>query len=44
MMITMLAALAEMESDLLVERKQASVARAKSEGKAWGGPSKNKAE
>src|SRR3954470_20881212 len=36
MMLTMLAAVAEMERDLLVERTQAGLARAKSEGKTLG--------
>ena len=36
MMLTMLAAVAEMERDLLVERTQAGVARAKNEGKKLG--------
>jgi putative DNA-invertase from lambdoid prophage Rac len=40
MMLTMLAAVAEMERDLLVERTQAGLARAKSEGKKLGRPSK----
>ena len=40
MMLTMLAAVAEMERDLLVERTQAGLARAKSEGKILGRPSK----
>lgn len=40
MMLTMLAAVAEMERDLLVERTQAGLARAKSEGKSLGRPSK----
>ena len=40
MMLTMLAAVAEMERDLLVERTQAGLARAKSEGKTLGRPSK----
>ena len=44
MMITMLAAVAEMERDLLVERTQAGLARAKSEGKTLGRPSKTTAE
>lgn len=40
MMMTMLAAVAEMERDLLVERTQAGLARAKSEGKTLGRPLK----
>lgn len=44
LMLTMLAALAEMERDLLVERTQAGLARAKSEGKTLGRPSKTTAE
>lgn len=36
LMLTMLAAVAEMERDLLVERTQAGLARAKSEGKTLG--------
>ncbi len=44
MMMTMLAAVAEMERDLLVERTQAGLARAKSEGKTLGRPSKTTAE
>ena len=43
-MMTMLAAVAEMERDLLVERTQAGLARAKSEGKTLGRPSKTTAE
>lgn len=43
-MLTMLAALAEMERDLLVERTQAGLARAKSEGKTLGRPSKTTVE
>ena len=43
MMMTMLAAVAEMERDLLVERTQAGLARAKSEGKTLGRPSKTSA-
>lgn len=39
-MLTMLAAVDEMERDLLVERTQAGLARAKSEGKTLGRPSK----
>lgn len=44
MMLTMLAAVAEMERDLLVERTHAGLARAKSEGKSLGRPSKTTAE
>ncbi|MYM69242.1 recombinase family protein [Pseudoduganella sp. FT55W] len=44
MMLTMLAAVAEMERDLLVERTQAGLARAKSEGKTLGRPAKTTAE
>lgn len=44
MMMTMLATVAEMERDLLVERTQAGLARAKSEGKTLGRPSKTSAE
>src|SRR5471032_3112309 len=44
MMLTMLAAVAEMERDLLVERTHAGLARAKSEGKTLGRPSKTTAE
>lgn len=40
MMLTMLAAVAEMERDLLVERTHSGLARAKSEGKTLGRPSK----
>lgn len=40
MLITMLAAVAEMERDLLIERTQAGLARAKSEGKQLGRPAK----
>lgn len=40
LMLTMLAAVAEMERDLLVERTQAGLARAKSEGKILGRPPK----
>lgn len=43
MMLSMLAAVAEMERDLLVERTQAGLARAKSEGKTLGRPSKTTA-
>jgi DNA invertase Pin-like site-specific DNA recombinase len=44
MMMTMLTAVAEMERDLLVERTQAGLARAKSEGKTLGRPSKTTAD
>lgn len=44
MMMIMLAAVAEMERDLLVERTQAGLARAKSEGKTLGRPSKTTVE
>lgn len=40
LMLTMLSAVAEMERDLLVERTQAGLARAKAEGKRLGRPSK----
>jgi putative DNA-invertase from lambdoid prophage Rac len=40
LMLNMLAAVAEMERDLLVERTQAGLARAKSEGKTLGRPTK----
>lgn len=40
LMLTMLAAVAEMERDLLVERTQSGLARAKAEGKVLGRPSK----
>ncbi|MEC5218658.1 putative DNA-invertase from lambdoid prophage Rac [Actimicrobium sp. GrIS 1.19] len=40
LMLTMLAAVAEMERDLLVERTQSGLARAKSEGKILGRPTK----
>lgn len=40
MMLQMLAAVAEMERDLLVERTQSGLARAKSEGKVLGRPVK----
>jgi putative DNA-invertase from lambdoid prophage Rac len=43
-MLTMLAAVAEMERDLLVERTQSGLARAKSEGKTLGRPSKTTPE
>ncbi len=44
MMLTMLAAVAEMERDLLVERTQSGLARAKNEGKTLGRPSKTTPE
>lgn len=44
LMLTMLAAVAEMERDLLVERTQAGLARAKKEGKTLGRPSKTTPE
>lgn len=40
LMLTMLAAVAEMERDLLVERTQAGLARAKAEGKTLGRPAR----
>jgi len=40
LMLTMLAAVAEMERDLIVERTQAGLARAKAEGKMLGRPPK----
>jgi len=40
----MLAAVAEMERDLLIERTQAGLARAKAEGKKLGRPSKTTPE
>ena len=40
LMLTMLAAVAEMERDLLVERTQSGLARAKSEGKTLGRPTR----
>ena len=40
LLLTMLVAVAEMERDLLIERTQAGLARAKSEGKTLGRPSK----
>lgn len=43
MLLTMLSAVAEMERDLLVERTQAGLERAKSEGKVLGRPSKTNA-
>ena len=44
MMLTMLAAVGEMERDLLVERTQAGLARAKQQGKTLGRPTKTTAE
>lgn len=44
LLLTMLAAVAEMERDLLVERTQAGLARAKAEGKILGRPSKTTPE
>ncbi|MES2365735.1 MAG: recombinase family protein [Pseudomonadota bacterium] len=44
LLLTMLAAVAEMERDLLVERTQAGLARAKSEGKTLGRPPKTTPE
>lgn len=44
LMLTMLAAVAEMERDLIVERTQAGLARAKAEGKALGRPAKTTPE
>lgn len=40
LMLTMLAAMAEMERDLLVERTQSGLARAKAEGKILGRPTR----
>lgn len=40
LLVTMLAAVAEMERDLLIERTRAGVARAKAEGKRIGRPAK----
>jgi putative DNA-invertase from lambdoid prophage Rac len=40
LMLTMLAAVAEMERDLLIERTQSGLARAKAEGKTLGRPPK----
>lgn len=40
LLLSMLAAVAEMERDLLIERTQAGLARAKAEGKTLGRPSK----
>ena len=44
LMLTMLAAVAEMERDLLVERTQSGLARAKEEGKTLGRPAHTTAE
>lgn len=44
MMLTMLAAVGEMERDLLVERTQAGLARAKKEGKTLGRPTQTTPE
>jgi len=44
LMLAMLAAVAEMERDLIVERTQAGLARAKAEGKVLGRPSKTTSE
>jgi len=44
LMLAMLAAVAEMERDLLVERTQAGLARAKSQGKTLGRPAKTTAK
>jgi putative DNA-invertase from lambdoid prophage Rac len=44
LMLAMLAAVAEMERDLLVERTQSGLARAKSEGKILGRPTKTTPE
>ena len=44
LLLSMLAAVAEMERDLLVERTQAGLARAKAEGKRLGRPSKTTPE
>lgn len=44
LLLSMLAAVAEMERDLLVERTQAGLARAKAEGKMLGRPSKTTPE
>jgi DNA invertase Pin-like site-specific DNA recombinase len=43
-MLAMLAAVAEMERDLIVERTQAGLARAKAEGRVLGRPSKTTPE
>lgn len=44
LMLTMLAAIAEMERDLLIERTQAGLARAKREGKRLGRPCRTTTE
>jgi putative DNA-invertase from lambdoid prophage Rac len=44
LLLSMLAAVAEMERDLLVERTQAGLQRAKAEGKVLGRPSKTTSE
>lgn len=44
LMLTMLAAVAEMDRDLLVERTQSGLARAKAEGKRLGRPTKTTEE
>jgi len=44
LMMTTLAAVADMERDLMVERAQSSLARAKSEGETLGRPSKTTGE
>ncbi|GAA5012402.1 recombinase family protein [Massilia kyonggiensis] len=44
LMLTMLAAVAEMERDLIVERTQAGLERAKADGKTLGRPSKTTPE
>ena len=44
LLLSMLAAVAEMERDLLIERTQAGLSRAKAEGKKLGRPSKIAAE
>jgi DNA invertase Pin-like site-specific DNA recombinase len=44
LLVTMLAAVAEMERDLIVERTQAGLARAKAEGKVLGRPAKTTPE
>jgi DNA invertase Pin-like site-specific DNA recombinase len=44
LMMTMLAAVAEMERDLLVERTQSGLARAKAEGKILGRPARTTLE
>lgn len=44
LMLAMLAAVAEMERDLIVERTQAGLARAKAEGKTLGRPTKTTPE